>query len=183
MKLYHGTTLENYNEILENGFEHDSIVWDNASDCNYIYFWNPADLMDDYGCDDSDDMESAEYMARENAASSGKITASIQKSKHDKVIILELDVPDSLVSHDDSCGDDKMEGAVKALCTDISPDMITDVYYSVFVPSASLFYIVWLLHNDYIDLEYHLSDVEIELIQNLQKVEIPEFFYLSEVYQ
>jgi hypothetical protein len=180
-KIYHGTTMENYESILKDGFQHDTdcLTWDNASDSDYIYFWNPKDVKKAYLNDDSTMQEAIEESKRQ-AAESAKITAAVFKSRYERVVILEMEVNSKYISPDDSC--ENMSGAVKVNCDNLKPSMIKNVYYSDFVPSASLFYLVGLIDNQNIDLYNHLSSIEINLLNQLKGIDLPEEFYFSEVY-
>lgn len=78
MKFFHGTSYENYLNIVKNGFNVEKPLTWLCSEINKTYLW---------GCDDE-----SEGLCR--AKDSGLITAALQNSQEHQVIVLEFDLKD-----------------------------------------------------------------------------------------
>ena len=165
IKLYHGTSQESYNSILEHGFDSgrfNDMVW-NCSDDDYTYFYNPLNFIESGECDD---MESAQNMCIERAFENARIGASVQKSKAESMFVVCVEVELSDVESDDSC--DNMELSCKVESSKISAESIIEVYESDFIYTASLLYIAGLMNNDWIILD-NFSQAELNLMRTLAK--------------
>jgi hypothetical protein len=176
IKLYHGTTIENYKSILENGFSGNrDIVWTYASDSDYTYFWNPKELKKS---EDLENMDEAINYAKDRAAESAKIAGAIFKSKSDKIIVLEIEVDSKFVTPDDSC--QNMEGAVKVFNDDLKVSDIKNTYYCDFLPTMSLIYLVGLMNNQNIELGEFLTSFELSILESMKEQILPEEIWYNE---
>jgi hypothetical protein len=102
MKLYHGTTLENYQSIRANGFKPrlGACAW-SCSDWDMIYVWDLTKVyVGEYNAAE-DQIKAAENHTIGQAVENALIQAALH-STADNVIVLELDVPNDLVVDDDS---------------------------------------------------------------------------------
>lgn len=166
--IYHGTSEESYKSILENGFnpiDADVLTW-NCSDSDYVYFYNPLDLLE-HG--ETDEEENAEQMAIERAFENAKISAAVQKSRGDSVYVLAVEIDQELIEEDDSC--QNMELACKVHVSYLSTDAIIKKFRADYLPSISLAYIAGLNDSDFINLE-NFSRVEVEMMKVLAKSDL-----------
>jgi len=175
VKLYHGTTIDNYESILKNGFGDESIIWTYASDSDYTYFWNPKELKKVEGLDT---VEEAISYAKDRAAESAKIAGAIFKSKSDKIIVLEVEVDSKFVSDDDSC--ENMKGAVKVCNENLKALNIKNVYRCDFLPTMSLVYLIGLLKNRNIELSEFLTTFEMSVVESMSGLTLPEEIWYNE---
>ena len=103
MKCYHGTTYENYLEIIKNnGFEYTGIKTWNCSEDDSTYFYT-FDKVKKYQDLEEEANEYITQRAIESAFESARISASVQKSTSNKIIVLELEIDDDLLDDDFSC--------------------------------------------------------------------------------
>ena len=170
MRLYHGTSYENFISIMKNGFCKTDFVW-NCSEDEKMYFFNTEKFQQEFEDDDFSDDDVKDRIIEE-AFSSAKITASVLKSLAQKVIVLELEVPDKYIEDDDSC--ESMPTASQVDINDIGIENITNVYYQDFSPHMSLIYLVGMKNNHYINLD--LTDIEQKMLDALEENDI----YLEE---
>ena len=97
MKCFHGTTQENFVNLL-NGGEKPSGAW-NCSDSDGCFYVYPVSKFDDV---ENLDAEQITDEGIENALDSASITAAFQM-KSQKIVILELDIPEDELQDDWSC--------------------------------------------------------------------------------
>jgi len=169
MKLYHGTSYENFISIMKNGFCKNEFVW-NCSEDEKMYFYNTEKFQKEY---EDDDVDSVQNRIVEEAFSSAKITASVLKSLAQKVIVLELEVPDKYIEDDDSC--ENMSTTSQVDIDYIGIENITNVYYQDYSPFVSLLYLVGMKDSRYIILD-NLTNIECNILDMLAKSDI----YLEE---
>jgi hypothetical protein len=165
MKLYHGTSFENYQKIIVEGFGAYKTIW-NCSDTDYTYVWNLSKIRKGEGVD----WTTAKNFAFKEAFSSARLSAAVTKSLADKVIVFELDIPSSLVSDDDSC--DNMGYASKVESDCITNKHIKRVYYQEYSPLLALVDIRSQVDNPLIDLYDFFTPYEVDIITALSKVEL-----------
>lgn len=174
MKLYHGTSFENYSKIVKTGFDHSETIW-LCSDQDHMYFWNPRKLMKN----EEYNYQNARNEAIRRAFESARITAAYNKSISNKIIVFEIEIPGKLVSDDDSCKN--MESSSQVSTDDLNEyGRITDIYYTWYSPYLSLIYLA-NLPEDYIDLYRKFDLEEIKLIKVLgeQNLDYEEFFVID----
>lgn len=97
MKCFHGTTQENFVNLL-NGGDKPSGAW-NCSDMDGCFYVYPVSKF--YDIEEMDDEQITDEGIK-NALDSASITAAYQM-KSQKIIILELDIPDEELQDDWSC--------------------------------------------------------------------------------
>ena len=107
MKAFHGTTYENFVNLMKGG-DKPSGAW-KASDCDGLFYIYPIDKMitEFLGLDDiigvsADDYEEARQQGLFNALASGSFTAALAM-KTQKIVVLELEIPDEELQNDWSC--------------------------------------------------------------------------------
>ena len=163
--LFHGTTLENYESILKNGFSpRTDKTWE-CSDDRTIYFYDMD--KDVNGCED--ETEQREDCIR-RCFENSQISASIQNFTGSKLVVFEIEIASEYCEDDYSC--DNMSDA--ATCVDIDyldVSMIKNVYVSeAYNPSLRMFYISPLYNNEQLNKEV-FNDLELqafEIIANAQ---------------
>jgi hypothetical protein len=160
--LYHGTSFENYQSILENGFNGDrDTIW-NCSNDSYTYLWDVKKI----GKGEQLDKEDAINQAIQQAFESARIAAAVQKSHSDKIIVFEIEIDSKFVTDDDSC--ENMSYASKVYNQDLEEcGKIKNVYYMEFSPHMILFYLSGLVSNDYMDLYDNFTQYEINLMEKI----------------
>lgn len=147
MKVYHGTSYENFKQIQELGFgaSQSHIVWD-CSDRNATYVWSPAALVE---AGEVEDDEYATSRAVQMAFESAQITAALYGSTQDRVIVLEIEVPgDEDLMVDDSC---ENMGCARYFMNS-AKHQITGCYESPYYPDLRLFYLKGLNGNQWLRL-------------------------------
>ncbi|ELT8207017.1 hypothetical protein R9D86_000397 [Escherichia coli] len=97
MKCFHGTTQENFVNLI-NGGDKPSGVW-NCSDMDGCFYVYPVNKF--YDVENLDDEQITDEGIR-NALDSASITAAYQM-KSQKLVILELDIPEDDLQDDWSC--------------------------------------------------------------------------------
>ncbi|URY12422.1 hypothetical protein [Shigella phage ESh20] len=97
MKCFHGTTQENFVNLI-NGGDKPSGVW-NCSDMDGCFYVYPVSKF--YDVENLDDKQIIDEGIK-NALDSASITAAYQM-KSQKLVILELDIPEDELQDDWSC--------------------------------------------------------------------------------
>lgn len=107
MRAFHGTTYENFINLIKGG-DKPSGAW-SVSDKDGMFYVYPLDklLTEFLGCDDlkdvsEEDWEQAISQGLYNALASGCFTAAMAM-KTQKIVVLELDIPDEDLDDDFSC--------------------------------------------------------------------------------
>lgn len=129
-RLFHGTTFDNYQNILKNGFG-GRTVW-HCSDSEATYGYDASKFEDD------------EYECISNAFSNAQVAAATHNYAGTKLVVLELHVDDKLVYDDESCpGMADIASVVDN--QNLTLDNIKAVYISEdgYNPALKLFYISW----------------------------------------
>ena len=141
--FYHGTTVENAEKIIKEGFdEPDDMIWD-VSVPGYIYL-----------TDESFDDEETEDWAKTRAIEAAQIAAAHYDSMKTSVILFKFTVPDELAAEfepDDSC--ENADGCVQGtteFCNKlvdegyVSTIEVEDAYHPMFrlmfLPSGNRYY-------------------------------------------
>ncbi|QBP33069.1 hypothetical protein CHB7_gp117 [Enterobacteria phage CHB7] len=97
MKCFHGTTQENFVNLL-NGGDKPSGAW-NCSDMDGCFYVYPVSKF--YDVEEMDNEQVTDEGIK-NALDSASVTAAYQM-KSQKIVILELDIPDEELQDDWSC--------------------------------------------------------------------------------
>lgn len=157
-RLFHGTTKENYQSILENGFNGDlapSMVW-NVSDSSVTYFYDSSK-------EEFDDQEECIYRCISNA----QITASVHKYLGNEIIVMELEVDDELCEDDESCGPAMVDTATVIDNDYLDVSMIKKVYISddAYSPFLRLYFLSCVNH-DYLNKD-DITSTELTIVEKL----------------
>lgn len=172
MKCFHGTTQENFVNLLSGG-EKPSGAW-NCSDSDGCFYVYPVSKF--YDVDDMDAEQITEEGIR-NALDSASITAAFQM-KSQKIVILELDIPEDELQDDWSC--ENMSDVAsfteyfdKAWIKKIYTTEFNAMYAPFFVPNLNnrnLGYVPDELHNIAVMIQRsdEMNNVFCDLCDNLQ---------------
>lgn len=144
MKCFHGTTQENFLNLI-NGGEKPTGAW-NCSDMDGCFYVYPANKIYDY--DSLDDYEITNEGLR-NALDSATITAAFQM-KTQNIVILELDIPEYELQDDWSC---ENMSDIASFTEHFDKDWIKKVYTTEFNAMYSPFFVPNLQNRNlgYID--------------------------------
>ena len=170
MLLYHGTSFESYEQIKQEGFKPKSPTWNvSADDRTYFY---TIDKMMSAEC--LDDEEEAQNMAITRAFESAQITAALQKSLADKIIVIEIEIDENTV---EVCDDDSCKNMANIASYVLNDDLTTDNIKRVFVADYSPFFALYHAASIYgneagypnFDL---FTQAEIDIIEAIRKAEV-----------
>lgn len=175
LKLYHGTSFENYLRIMKEGFNpKNSTFW--CSEDHYIYFYNPKQFIKE---GESETKQKSEERARQYASDNAKITAALNKSQSDKVIIFEITIDSKFITPDDSC--ENMSLACKVNIDDLELSNVSGLYYADFAYNMSLIYLLGMRNNDYINLS--LTKYEESLMDALKNCYFEDDYQEVNIYK
>lgn len=172
MKCFHGTTQENFVNLM-NGGEKPSGAW-NCSDSDGCFYVYPVSKF--YDVEDMDAEQITEEGIR-NALDSASITAAFQM-KSQKIVILELDIPEDELQDDWSC--ENMSDVAsfteyfdRAWIKKIYTTEFNAMYAPFFVPNLNnrnLGYVPDELHNIAVMIQRsdEMNSVFCDLCDNLQ---------------
>lgn len=172
MKCFHGTTQENFVNLLSGG-EKPSGAW-NCSDSDGCFYVYPVSKF--YDVEDMDAEQITEEGIR-NALDSASITAAFQM-KSQKIVILELDIPEDELQDDWSC--ENMSDVAsfteyfdRAWIKKIYTTEFNAMYAPFFVPdlnNRNLGYVPDELHNIAVMIQRSdkMNNVFCDLCDNLQ---------------
>jgi hypothetical protein len=151
--LYHGTTLENWEQIKAEGWNGDSrvTVW-NCS-CNEVYFHDLAKH------DDQGDWLHDAIVG--DALSSAQAAAAVQNYMGETLVVLRFEIDDEYIEDDWSCENMNTIASV-VQPEDMQHATLTGEYHSDdYNPAMRLFYVCGLIvgNNHYIRTE-KFSDLE-----------------------
>lgn len=169
--LFHGTTKQNFDLILQNGFRPECMVW-NCSDDSVTYFHDLSKSEEP-----EEEIECQRQRMITDAFSSAQIAAAVQGFSGSELIVLEVEIEDNYVNDDFSC--ENM--AYRASCVN-NEDLnefgkIVSIHTrNNYNPSLRFFYIAGLVcDNDWINTG-ELSRLEIEACKVIGK----SGFYIDE---
>lgn len=161
--LFHGTTYENYLQILKDGFdnyEDDKKTW-NCSIDNEVYFFD-VDKTDNQ----EDDLDYRKDDCINKCFQQAQITASLQGTFDNRLIVLQYEIDSEFVHADTSC-----ENCEEASTVDADELAEHGIIKNIFIdksynPHLRFFYISGLLHNDYFNRE-NFTDLENEAMTTI----------------
>lgn len=147
MKVYHGTTKENYLAILNGDLAPKSIsAWSCSVDDNCIYFYS-FDAVKANECNSDDDEEYVEAICISKCFEQAQIQAAYI-GEHTELVVFSAEIPDNLLESDYSC--ENMEStAVFCLCDQFKPEYIKDVWKYSFNKWSSPAVISGIIGNPY----------------------------------
>lgn len=170
-KLYHGTTKEAYDSIMQHGFNATAqiMVWNNSQD-NMVYFWD-ADRLAEMNGNEDDNEDHKRHAAIIKALESATIAAALY-STADQIYVIECTIDDTAVTtlQPDQSGKMEDSGAMQIHWTEVQRSHITAVYVAPFSQRCALLYLTGLVdRDDDIDLYRHLQTFEIDILRTLAK--------------
>lgn len=141
MKIYHGTSYENAQNILKNGWNPEKKVW-NTSDNDCVYFYYSSGNGEEFfGQED-------EYLIQ-RALESAQITAAINHSTSSSLYVLSIDIDEKYIEDlkDYSC-DGMSDVALEIPVAILRNKKIEyQVFENTFCPSLGLMYLKELRHD------------------------------------
>jgi hypothetical protein len=147
MKVYHGTTWENYQNIQLRGFDNSKeTVWD-CSIHSETYVWVPSQLME-HG--EAEDMEEATERAIQMAFESAQISAALLGSLASEIVVIELNVNPDDLEVDESC--ENMGHASCIANKKIDIFSITGIYTAPYYADLRLFILNGFRDNQWIKM-------------------------------
>jgi hypothetical protein len=175
LKVYHGTSYENYLNIMEEGFNPTHKNW-LCSSKEHMYFFNP-NYVKDY--DDINSIEIATKRSIEKAFNNARYTAAYNKSISDKVIVLELEVSEDYILRDSSEGSIITACQIRLCHFDLTN--ITKIYKSDYSPFISLFYLRNMNRNMFCHLK--LNRYELKLLETVNHFDNIHELYETDNYE
>lgn len=149
MKIYHGTSYEQAQKILNEGFQNVPTNWEVSLENETCFHYDRED--EDY--------------ARIAAIDSGRIAAALNHSKSEDIYVISIDIDESLIDKypDLSCDNSYLYALAiphKILCNfELNFERIS----KAFVPSLSLSYLFSVYENINKQL---LTDLEYEILES-----------------
>lgn len=163
MRLYHGTSFENYQKIKEKGFtDSKACIWTCSDPC-YTYFWNH--LLIQKG-EKLPVKGAVDYAIRE-AFFSARITACMQRSKADRLMVLEVEIPGKYVELDNSCNTEYASQVDNKKLEKYGK--ITQVFTTLFDPAYTFLYLAGVYNSDFLDFYGNFTMMDREIIEELNK--------------
>ena len=163
-KLYHGTTVEAKEEIIQGRYDPESTIW-NCSNPGFMYVYGKDELCEVEGWDeDCTTLEQEDNCAR-RANESAQIANAILPNPEDKTCVIEFRIPNELynwakendaISPD--CSSENMEdyGALQVDAYWLNQHIKSGeikmwVWTFEFNPRLALFYLSGLFQNEYFE--------------------------------
>jgi hypothetical protein len=149
--LYHGTSAECYEQIIQNGFSSNNdftYTWDVSWE-EYIYGYDFKKVQKVLGSDEDpieEDLDHVESHCIESAFGNARVSAAVQDSKSDFVFVLKIEIPDNFVEDDISCGQEMEEASCVSL-DNMKNFKILEIYKSKYVPSLRIFYMANTMYD------------------------------------
>lgn len=162
-RLFHGTTLDNWNNILkEEGFASDYTNWICSSD-NETYFYDTDKT-------DYEELDEQRQFCIHSAFESAALAASISNYLGTDLIVLELEVPDEFCE-DDWSAENMGDIATVVNNGDLDLEMITNVYIAKngYLPSLRLLYCYGLIQSNNPHIKFdRFNQTELNIMRNTQ---------------
>ena len=161
MKIYHGTSYENGQNILKNGWNPKNKVW-NVSNDDCVYFY--------YSSGDKKELGQEDDILIEMALQSAQIAAATNHSNSTSLYVFSIDIDDSELEclKDYSC--DNMSNVALEIPVEILKNKKIEykIYKNVFCPSLSLVYLSFLnINQGYLNVS-NLTSSEDSLLSQLK---------------
>lgn len=163
IRLYHGTTSEAYDSIMENGFCHSNVVW-TCSDSNMLYFYNDELIAKEFELDG----QAAISKCFELAVESAVFRAAITNSRCSNLFVFEFLIDDA--DRDIVKPDNTMRSSSEC-CVCIDAKLLNgishNIYYAPECYTSRLgLYYLGMLEPDYLP-ELNLTKFEKDIMENL----------------
>ena len=198
--MFHGTTFEGGQNIPIHGYNPDTNIW-NCSDEMKMYFYFPLTILNrDFGLDEDEaeesDWENAQFRCMDLAKESGQIAEAFSESPHDYSCVIEFRFPDTdknmkevydYIEEDYSCPNMECAncigiGIINKAIKEKRCEIV--VHYFPFYSKLSLFYLVPLVKNQFLEASIEkLPGEEYEALMLLSEVDIPYSIYENLVYE
>ncbi len=172
ISLYHGNTEENCRSILENGFDHDAVVW-TCSNPKVMYFYDQRMVAKDSDLTPQAAKERCFELALQSAFTTGALTNSLSRN----LFVFEVQIPDSrmdLISLDRSTGDwDGLSVCVPTIVLNQFPCSVYAAldYYS---PRLAALCLCSLAHQEHL-ADMGLTELEQAVIERLDEAALEPF--------
>ena len=198
--MFHGTTFEGGQNIPIHGYNPDTNIW-NCSDEMKMYFYFPLTILNrDFGLDEDEaeesDWENAQFRCMDLAKESGQIAEAFSESPHDYSCVIEFRFPDTdenmkevydYIEEDYSCPNMECAncigiGIINKAIKEKRCEIV--VHYFPFYSKLSLFYLVPLVKNQFLEASIEkLPGEEYEALMLLSEVDIPYSIYENLIYE
>lgn len=198
--LFHGTTFEGGKDIPVNGYNPDTNIWD-CSDEMKMYFYFPLTILNrEFDLDEDEaeesEWENAQFKCMDLAKESGQIAEAFSESPHNYSCVIEFRFPDTdenmrevydYIEEDYSCPNMECAncigiGIINKAIKEKRCEII--VHYFPFYSKLSLFYLVPLVKNQFLEASIEkLPGEEYEALTLLSEVDIPYSIYENLVYE
>ena len=198
--MFHGTTFEGGQNIPIHGYNPDTNIW-SCSDEMKMYFYFPLTILNrDFGLDEDEaeesDWENAQFRCMDLAKESGQIAEAFSESPHDYSCVIEFRFPDTdenmkevydYIEEDYSCPNMECAncigiGIINKAIKEKRCEIV--VHYFPFYSKLSLFYLVPLVKNQFLEASIEkLPGEEYEALMLLSEVDIPYSIYENLVYE
>lgn len=155
-KLFHGTTMNAYKEILEGGYDYNKGAhpWDGTSDYGCIYFFAPYRMIEVGEVNEDDGKEEADNKGLLLANQQAQISNACLEHPMDRTVVVEFELPDGPENYyslgpDVSCNEQDYTGGVqmevKEFNEKVIPNATIKVHFFNFHVKLSLLYIADLV--------------------------------------
>jgi hypothetical protein len=170
MLLYHGTSFESYEQIKREGFKPETPTW-NVSEDDKTYFYTIDKMMSSECLDDE---EEAQQMAITRAFESAQITAALQKSLANKIVVIEIEIDENKV---DVCDDDSCQNMADIASyiynSDLTTSNIKHIFIADYSPFFALYHAASIYGNEVGYPNFDLfTQAEINIIEAIKGTEI-----------
>ena len=194
--LFHGTSFEGGKNIPINGYNPDTNIW-GCSDEMKMYFYFPLTILNrEFDLDEDEaeeaEWENAQFKCMDLAKESGQIAEAFSENPHDYSCVIEFRFPDTeenmrevydYIEEDYSCPNMECAncigiGIINKAIKEKRCEII--VYYFPFYSKLSLFYLVPLAKNEFLEASIEkLPGEEYEALMLLSEVNVPYSIYES----
>lgn len=191
-KLFHGTTMNAYKEILEGGYDYDSGThpWDGTSDYDCIYFFAPYRMIEVGEVDEDDGEEEANNRSLYYANQQAQISNACLKHPWDRTVVIEFELSDEPENYDSlgpdvSCNKPDYTGAVQMTVKEFNEKVLSNaqvkVHFFNFHVKLSLLYIAGLItsNNIFTGIATEIEDIFARALMKAENVLdiIPDYLY------
>ena len=194
-KLFHGTTMNAYKEILEGGYDYDKGAhpWDDTSDYGCIYFFAPYRMLEVGEVDKDDGEEVADNKSLCYANQQAQISNACLEHPWDRTVVIEFELPDEPENYDTlgpdvSCNETDYTGAVQMTVEEFNekvlPNAQVKVHFLNFHVKLSLLYIAGLIaaNNIFTAAATETEDIFARALMKADNVLdlIPDYLYKAD---
>lgn len=198
--LFHGTTFEGGKDIPVNGYHPNNTIW-GCSDEMKMYFYFPLTILNrEFDLDEDEaeeaEWENAQFKCMDLAKESGQIAEAFSENPHNYSCVIEFRFPDTdenmrevydYIEEDYSCPNMECAncigiGIINKAIKEKRCEIV--VHYFPFYSKLSLFYLIPLVKNQFLEASIEkLPGEEYEALMLLSEVDIPYSIYENLVYE